>query len=62
MNKGTVAFLRALALLTLLLAHTINRLRREVASPAAPSTKECPYCLSAIPLKATRCPHCTSQL
>ncbi len=45
-----------------LLVRTINRLRREEASPAAPSTKECPYCLSAIPLKATRCPHCTSQL
>jgi large conductance mechanosensitive channel len=31
-------------------------------APAAPSTRECPYCLSAVPLKATRCPHCTSQL
>jgi large conductance mechanosensitive channel len=32
------------------------------AAPAAPTTKECPYCLSQIPLKATRCAHCTSQL
>jgi large conductance mechanosensitive channel len=32
------------------------------AAPAAPTTKDCPYCLTAIPLKATRCPHCTSQL
>ena len=30
--------------------------------PAPPSTKDCPYCVSAIPLGATRCPHCTSEL
>lgn len=30
--------------------------------PAAPSTKKCPYCLSDIPMQATRCPHCTSVL
>ncbi len=29
---------------------------------AAPTTKKCPYCLSEIPLAATRCPHCTSSL
>ena len=29
---------------------------------AAPTTKECPFCLSSIPIKASRCPHCTSQL
>jgi len=45
-----------------LLVRTINRLRREEKTLPAPSTKECPYCLSAIALKATRCPHCTSQL
>ena len=28
----------------------------------APKTRDCPYCLSAIPIAATRCPHCTSQL
>lgn len=32
------------------------------APPAAPTTKECPHCISQIPLKATRCPNCTSQL
>lgn len=31
-------------------------------APAAPTSKDCPYCASSIPLKATRCPHCTSQL
>jgi large conductance mechanosensitive channel len=29
---------------------------------AAPATRECPFCVSQIPLKATRCPHCTSEL
>lgn len=46
-----------------LLVKTVNKARREKAvEPAAPTTKECPYCLSAVPLKATRCPHCTSDL
>ena len=43
----------------------MNRIKRaEAAAPAPtePTTRECPHCLSAIPLKATRCPHCTSQL
>ena len=35
---------------------------KKPAAPAAPTTKECPYCLSAVALKATRCPHCTSEL
>ena len=43
-----------------LLVRQINRFRR--AQPAAPGTKDCPYCIAKIPLKATRCPHCTSQL
>ncbi len=30
--------------------------------PKEPTTKECPYCLSTIPVKATRCPHCTSEV
>lgn len=46
-----------------LLIRQINRLSAKPApAPAAPTTKECPYCLSAIPIKATRCPHCTSSL
>lgn len=39
----------------------VNRLKRPEPAPA-PSTRDCPYCLSAIPLKATRCAHCTSEL
>jgi len=45
-----------------LLVKQINRLKREPAAAAPATTKECPYCLSAIPLKATRCSQCTSQL
>jgi large conductance mechanosensitive channel len=39
----------------------VNRLKKQPA-PAAPNTKECPYCFSTIPIKATRCPNCTSEL
>jgi len=48
------------AFVIFLLVRQINRLTRK--PEAAPTTKDCPYCLSAIPIKATRCPHCTSQL
>ena len=44
-----------------LLVRQINRLKKE-APAAAPVTKECPYCVSAIPLKASRCPNCTSEV
>jgi large conductance mechanosensitive channel len=40
-----------------------NRLQMKKAeAPAAPTTKECPLCLSVIPIKATRCAHCTADL
>ena len=42
------------------LVRQVNRMKRPVA--VAVTTKDCPYCASAIPLKATRCPNCTSQL
>ena len=41
---------------------TANRMRAPAPAPAPPPTKECPFCLSAIAPKATRCPHCTSDL
>jgi len=51
------------AFATFFLVRSVNKLKRqEKVAPAAPTTKECPYCLSTIPVKATRCPHCTSQL
>jgi large conductance mechanosensitive channel len=46
-----------------LLVRFINRLTRQLeAAPAAPATRECPFCVSSIPLTATRCPQCTSTL
>ncbi len=45
-----------------LLVKQVNRFRRKEEAPAAPATRECPFCASAIALKATRCPHCTSQI
>jgi len=46
-----------------LLVRTINQLRRQEETPSpVPTTKECMYCFSSIPIKATRCPHCTSEL
>ncbi len=46
-----------------LLVKQVNRFKKkEEPAPAAPTTKECPQCLSVIPLKARRCAHCTSQL
>lgn len=46
-----------------LLVKNINRLKRQSEEPpAVPVTKECPFCLSAVPIKAVRCGHCTSEL
>ncbi|MEA3339957.1 MAG: large conductance mechanosensitive channel protein MscL [Chloroflexota bacterium] len=50
------------AFVIFLLIRGINRLQKEEEAPAEPTTKECPYCLSTVPIKATRCPHCTSEL
>ena len=46
-----------------LLIRTINQLnRKEEEQPSEPTTKDCPFCFSSIPIKATRCAHCTSEL
>lgn len=45
-----------------LLVKQVNRLQAKKPEAAAPVARDCPYCLSTIPLKATRCPQCTSQL
>jgi len=53
------------ALAVFLLVKQVNRLKQvlEPLAPApAPTTKDCPFCVSAIALHATRCPQCTSQL
>jgi len=56
-----VSFL-IVAFAVFLLIRALNRLRRREEAPAAPTTKECGFCCSSIPVRATRCPHCTSQL
>jgi len=65
MNLGvfinTVISFIIVALCVFLLVKWVNRSRRKPAPPP-PSTKACPHCFSNIPLKATRCPNCTSQL
>jgi large conductance mechanosensitive channel len=60
---NTVLDFIIVAFVIFLLVRQVNRMRHErEAPPAEPTTRECPYCLSTIPLKATRCPHCTSEL
>jgi len=60
---STIISFVIVAFAVFLLIRSINRLQREEeAPPAEPTTKECPHCLSTIPLKATRCPRCTSEL
>jgi large conductance mechanosensitive channel len=49
-----------IAFVIFLLVRAMNRLKRE--EPTTPTTKECPYCFTTIPLKASRCPNCTSDL
>jgi len=46
-----------------LLVRQVNRFdKKPETAPAAPTTKDCPFCLSTIPLKASKCSQCTSQL
>ncbi len=46
-----------------MLIRAINKLKREEeAPPAEPTHKDCPHCFTSIPIKATRCPHCTSEI
>jgi len=51
------------AFVIFLLIKQVNRMRAQpAAAPATPTTKDCPFCATAIPIKAARCPHCTSEL
>jgi large conductance mechanosensitive channel len=58
---NTVVNFLIIAFAIFLLVKQVNRFNKP-APAAAPVTKECPFCISAIPLKATRCPACTSEL
>ena len=57
---NTIIDFLIIAFAVFLLVKWMNQLVGE--KPGPPTTKECPYCLSAIALAATRCPHCTSEL
>jgi len=63
---NTVIDFIIVAFAVFMLVKQVNRLKKKAESavaeePAAPSEKECPFCISMIPIKATRCPHCTSS-
>jgi large conductance mechanosensitive channel len=61
MNKVVVFVM--VAFVVFLLVRSMNALKRKAeAPPAEPTTTQCPYCLSTVPLKAIRCPHCTSEI
>jgi large conductance mechanosensitive channel len=59
---GAVIDFLLVAFAIFLLVRWVNRLMKPKAAPEAPSTKQCPYCDKGIPIKATRCPECTSEL
>ncbi|PKN28778.1 MAG: large conductance mechanosensitive channel protein MscL [Deltaproteobacteria bacterium HGW-Deltaproteobacteria-21] len=60
---NTIVSFVIVAFSVFLLIKGMNKLKRQQETPtAAPTTKDCPHCLSTIPIKATKCAHCTSQL
>lgn len=63
---STVIDFLIIAIVVFFIIREVNRLMnhkdKESPAPVEPTTKSCPYCCSSIPLKATRCPNCTSQL
>ena len=60
---NTIINFLIVALAVFLVIRWLNRMKKKEEAPAAaPTTKECPFCFSAIPIKATRCPLCTSNL
>ena len=60
---NTIISFLIIAFAIFLLIKNVNRLKQQKeAPPPVPTTKECPFCFVAIPIKATRCPHCTSEL
>ena len=60
---NTVIQFLIVAFAIFLVVKQMNRLQQQApAPPAAPTTKDCPFCATAIPLAAKKCPHCTSGL
>jgi large conductance mechanosensitive channel len=58
---NTIISFVIIAFAVFIMIRQINKLKREEPAPE-PNTKECPYCFSTIPIKATRCGYCTSDL
>jgi large conductance mechanosensitive channel len=59
---NTVINFLIVAFAIFILVKQVNRFKKPAPAPSAPSTKDCPRCTMSIPLKATRCPQCTSEL
>lgn len=60
---STIVDFTIMAFVVFLMVKQINRLKQEAPpAPQVPDTRDCPFCRSTIPLLATRCPQCTSQL
>ncbi len=60
---NTIINFLIVAFVAFLIVKQANRMKRQEPAPvAAPATKDCPFCASAIPIKAVRCPNCTSDL
>jgi len=60
---NTIISFLIVAFAMFLVIRGMNKMKREAPAPAAvPTTKDCPFCFTAIPIKAKRCPNCTSQL
>jgi large conductance mechanosensitive channel len=59
---NTVIDFFIVALVIFLIIRQVNRLTKKPAPAAEPTTRECPYCITQVSVKATRCPNCTSEL
>jgi large conductance mechanosensitive channel len=60
---NTIINFMIVALAIFMMIRVMNKMKREQPAPAAaPTTKDCPACLMAVPVKATKCGHCTSSI
>ncbi len=59
---NTIISFFIIAFVVFFIVRAINRLKRADAAAAVSNTKECPFCMSTIPIKAIRCPYCTTEL
>jgi large conductance mechanosensitive channel len=59
---NTVLDFVIVAFVIFLIVHMVSQVQARTKKPEQPKTKDCPYCITAIPVKAVRCPSCTSEL